>query len=135
MPDSISGNPCLQIPGGCRQSFKKQNACMNKSSSTRIKDAGIAIRHSRGYMISILQGPEMGRRGGHQGDKTANICITRQIRIQKMQPTREIRYQGGTKPLGRVPSPKTARKSSKNQNAGLGPPRQFYSSHVCEDSP
>ena len=28
-------------------------------SSTRIKDAGIAIRHSGGYIISILQGPEM----------------------------------------------------------------------------
>ena len=27
--------------------------------STRIKDAGIAIRHSQGYIISILQGPEM----------------------------------------------------------------------------
>ena len=27
--------------------------------STRIKDAGVAIRHSRGYIISILQGPEM----------------------------------------------------------------------------
>ena len=27
--------------------------------STRIKDAGIAIRHSRGYIISILQGPGM----------------------------------------------------------------------------
>ena len=27
-------------------------------SSTRIKDAGIAIRHSQGYIISILQGPE-----------------------------------------------------------------------------
>ena len=33
------------------------------SSSTRIKDAGIAIRHSRGYIISILQGLEMGWRG------------------------------------------------------------------------
>ena len=31
-------------------------------SSTRIKDAGIATRHSRGYIISILQGPEMGLR-------------------------------------------------------------------------
>ena len=31
--------------------------------STRIKDAGIAIRHSRGYIISILQGLEMGWRG------------------------------------------------------------------------
>ena len=30
------------------------------SLSTRIKDAGIAIRHSRGYIISILQGLEMG---------------------------------------------------------------------------
>ena len=28
--------------------------------STRIKDAGIAIRHSRGYIISILQGLETG---------------------------------------------------------------------------
>ena len=27
--------------------------------SNRIKDAGIAIRHSQGYIISILQGPEM----------------------------------------------------------------------------
>ena len=26
--------------------------------STRIKDAGIAIRHSQGYTFSILQGPE-----------------------------------------------------------------------------
>ena len=32
-------------------------------SSTRIKDAGIAIRHSQGYIVSILQGPEMGWRG------------------------------------------------------------------------
>ena len=30
--------------------------------STRIKDAGIAIRHSRGYIVSILQGPERGWR-------------------------------------------------------------------------
>ena len=30
--------------------------------STRIKDAGIAIRHSQGYIISILQGPEMSLR-------------------------------------------------------------------------
>ena len=27
--------------------------------STRVKNAGTAIRHSRGYIISILQGPEM----------------------------------------------------------------------------
>ena len=31
--------------------------------STRIKDAGITIRHSQGYIISILQGLEMGWRG------------------------------------------------------------------------
>merc|ERR1711965_190764 len=31
--------------------------------STRIKDAGIASRHSRGYIISILQGLETGWRG------------------------------------------------------------------------
>ena len=33
---------------------------MGQGSSTRIKDAGIAIRHSRGYIISILQGLESG---------------------------------------------------------------------------
>ena len=31
--------------------------------STRIKDAGIAICQSRGYIMSILQGPEVGWRG------------------------------------------------------------------------
>ena len=31
--------------------------------SIRIKDAGIVIRHSRGYIISIMQGPEMVLRG------------------------------------------------------------------------
>ena len=36
---------------------------IHKDSSTRIKDASIAIRHSRGYIISILQGPERGWRG------------------------------------------------------------------------
>ena len=30
--------------------------------STRIKDAGMAIRHSRGYIISTLQGLQMGLR-------------------------------------------------------------------------
>ena len=30
--------------------------------STPLKDAGIVIRHLQGYMISILQGPEMGLR-------------------------------------------------------------------------
>ena len=34
-----------------------------KSYPTRIKDAGMAIRHSRGYIISILQGLEMGCKG------------------------------------------------------------------------
>ena len=31
--------------------------------STRIKDAGIAIRHLQGHTISILQGLEMGWKG------------------------------------------------------------------------
>ena len=78
--------------------------------STRIKDAGIAIRHSQGYIASILQGPEMGWRGGHQGHKTTKIVITQRIRIQKMHPTREIQYQGGAKPLGEVLSPRAAQK-------------------------
>ena len=43
----------LELSGACCASYKK--------SSTRIKDAGIAIRHLRGYVASILQGPEMGR--------------------------------------------------------------------------
>ena len=33
-------------------------ATWQNSLSTRIKDAGIAIRHSQGYTFSILQGPE-----------------------------------------------------------------------------
>ena len=37
--------------------------CLNIQLSTRIKDACIAIRHSRAYIISILQGPETGWRG------------------------------------------------------------------------
>ena len=36
-----------------------QHKYENRLMSTRIKDAGIAIRHSQGYIISILQGPEM----------------------------------------------------------------------------
>ena len=34
-----------------------------KHVSNRIKDAGIAICHARGYIIPILQAPEIGRRG------------------------------------------------------------------------
>ena len=36
---------------------------MGAALTTRIKDAGIAIRHSQGYIISILQTAEMGWRG------------------------------------------------------------------------
>ena len=36
------------------------------SHSTCTKDVGTAIRHSQGYMISILQGPGMGWRGLHK---------------------------------------------------------------------
>ena len=41
--------------------------------STRIKDAGIAIRHSRGYIISILQGLEMGWKGLPTGSRGPKI--------------------------------------------------------------
>ena len=60
---------CLQNPFGMQVIwvYRALNATMLRLSictalSTRIKDAGIAIRHSRGYIISILQGPEMGWR-------------------------------------------------------------------------
>ena len=48
-------------------------ACLNTGCSTRIKDAGIAIRHSQGYIISILQGLEMGWRGLDQGFPSQEI--------------------------------------------------------------
>ena len=41
--------------------------------STRIKDAGIAIRHSRGYIISILQGPERGWTSGEDNGSTTRL--------------------------------------------------------------
>ena len=61
----------------------------------------------------------MGRRGGHTVPQTTKIAITRQIRIQKINSTREIRYQGGAKPLGWVPSPETARKPYKTENGSI----------------
>ena len=49
-------------------------------NSTRIKDAGIAIRHSRGYTFSILQGLEMGWRGWtSQGTDTKRKLCLRKI--------------------------------------------------------
>ena len=44
--------------------------------STRIKDVGVAIRHSRGYIISILQGLEMGWRGWEQSAPRQEITKT-----------------------------------------------------------
>ena len=41
--------------------------------STRIKDAGIAIRRSQGYIISILQGLEMGCNGLPTGSRGPKI--------------------------------------------------------------
>ena len=38
--------------------LKKNTIYVFYMFSTRIKDAGIAIRHSQGYTFSILQGPE-----------------------------------------------------------------------------
>ena len=60
----------LRIVKISRVAGSKQNSiepllrktCVCKIFSTRIKDAGIAIRHSRGYVTSILQGLEMGLR-------------------------------------------------------------------------
>ena len=74
------------------------------------EDAGIAIRYSRDYIISMLQGSDAGQRDGRQGDKTTKIVITPRMRIPKTHSMWEIRRQGGAKPLGRVPSPETTRK-------------------------
>ena len=41
-----------------------------------IRDAGIAIYHSRGYIISILQGPEMSWRGCTSGGHTQKLKIS-----------------------------------------------------------
>ena len=51
---SLPGDPTTP------EKILKINGCLPLGTlySTRIKDAGIAIRHSRGYIISILQGPE-----------------------------------------------------------------------------
>ena len=46
--------------------------------------------------------------------KTTKNDITRQISIQITHSRQEIRYQGGAKPLGQVPSPETARERAKN---------------------
>ena len=62
---SLPENPNL-IAGKLGETFQKTtNKSKNAGYSpflglvTRIKDAGIAIRHSQGYIISVLQGPEM----------------------------------------------------------------------------
>ena len=55
--------------------------------STRIKDAGIAIRHSQGYIISTLQGPEIGWRGMPRCVQSQEITKIGRFRskITKMQ--------------------------------------------------
>ena len=89
--------------------------------STQIKDAGIAIHHSRGYIISILQGPEMGRRSGHQGYKSTKIAITRQRRIQNAFYA-ENSISGRREAFGTGPEPQNGPKTyEKCKNAGLGP--------------
>ena len=85
-----------------------------KMFSTRIKDAGIAIRHSRGGILFYTAGSRNGLKGWTSGLETTKIVITRHIRIPKIHSTREIRYQGGAKPLGPVPSSKTAWKRARN---------------------
>ena len=60
------------IPVSRFQTFPEVSACGHPSSNnkmtherltTHIKDAGIVIRRSQGYIMSILQGPERGWRG------------------------------------------------------------------------
>ena len=63
----------------CRFEYRSNYQCNTEAhSSTRIKDAGIAIRHSRGYIISILQGLEVGWRGWKR-------CVHRQEIIKMVQ--------------------------------------------------
>ena len=51
--------------------------------STRIKDAGIANRHSRGYIISVVQALEMGLRG-------VTRCVHRQEIVKMDQFSNKI---------------------------------------------
>ena len=53
-------------------------------------------------------GSRNGLESGSTVPETTKMVITRQIRIQKIHSTREIRYQGGAKPLGQVLDPKWA---------------------------
>ena len=52
---NIPASPKSAIPDLAKGECKVHDLA---NFSTRIKDAGIAIRHARGYIISILQGPE-----------------------------------------------------------------------------
>ena len=39
------------------------SACLEPQNQIRIKEAGVAIENSLGYIISIVQDPEMGWKG------------------------------------------------------------------------
>ena len=69
----LASSPCKMI-------------CLN-TYSTRIKDAGIAIRHSRGYAFSILQGLEMGWKGWNRCVPSQEITLMNQFKakISKIQ--------------------------------------------------
>ena len=84
MPFLEAANPFSQYlaPLGAKYIVEKRPKNVKNvgkiAFSTRIKDAGIAIRHSRGYIISILQGPEMSFRGWAlwlQGPKIMKKCF------------------------------------------------------------
>ena len=64
-----------RAPERCLKLEKHQNVS-EVLLSTRIKDAGIAVRDSRGYTISILQGPEMGWRGGWREYNLTKMVFT-----------------------------------------------------------
>ena len=53
--------------------------------STRIKDAGIAIRHSRGYIISVLQGPERVGSGGTRREMDQFRSKITKIRVSTLR--------------------------------------------------
>ena len=57
-------------------------AALAADSSTHIKDVGIAIRHSRGYIISILLGLEVSWRGWNRGVHRQEIIKTAQFRAK-----------------------------------------------------
>ena len=91
--------------------------------STRIKDAGIAIRHSRGYIISILQGLEMGWRGWTWCVPSQEIIKMGQFRTKIIKMKVSLKRQKSQNGLANHPSPsfEAAHPFSQAQGPGPGP--------------